>query len=63
MVKDEKAVKRGIELLRVAAGFVAKHDLESLEIEYDGTTCDGGVLAEDCLAAAETLEEQSGAGQ
>lgn len=50
-----KTTERAAELLRVAARFIDKHDLESLMIAYDGVDCDGECLKQDMLNTAEDL--------
>jgi hypothetical protein len=53
-VKPE-AVERAIEMLRIAATVIREHAY-STEAEYDGTTCDGYCIADDCGSAAEDLD-------
>lgn len=59
---DEMLVRQQTEtrpeyMLRVAAAYIRKHWLDG-EIQYDGTTCDGYCVADDCDAALEELQRQ-----
>ena len=50
-----QSIERAAELLRIAARFIDKNNLESYEVTYDGTVCDGHCLREDMLNSAEDL--------
>ncbi len=47
-------VNRAAEMLEIAAEYIDEYWPEGTA-EYDGTTCDGGCIAEDCRLAAEAL--------
>jgi hypothetical protein len=51
---DVKHIARAIEMLEVAARLI-EENAEYATIDYDGATCDGACVAEDCRAAAEGL--------
>lgn len=54
MNNNHEAIKRAIEMLRVAQQYCEKWPEET--VDYDGTTCDGYCIMDDCNAAASELE-------
>ncbi len=52
----QSAIKRAIELLDATEDLIDRNsDAAEMPVKYDGTTCDGLCLAEDCAAASEAL--------
>ena len=47
-------IERAVEMLRIAAE-VIRENAPDVTAEYDGVTCDGICIADDCESIAETL--------
>lgn len=51
-------IERAAELLRVVVKLIQENHLESYEVDYDGTTCDGYCLIEDLEIAEDDLDDK-----
>lgn len=57
MINQRPDETRSEYLLRVVEAFIRQNPLvEEAEVDYDGTTCDGNCLAEDCRNEWEELQ-------
>jgi len=54
-----EAASRAIEMLRVAARYIAENGLVEHEVHYDDADCDGHCLIEDLTLAADDLEDST----
>lgn len=54
----DKAVKRAIEILKVASDFI-RENASSAIVHYDDADCDGYCLADDCMSAVEGLNDMA----
>ena len=54
MNDNSEVIKRAIEMLRVAREYCEKWPEET--VDYDGTTCDGYCIMDDCAYSADDLE-------
>ena len=53
-VRQMNLIERAVEMLRIAAE-VIRENAPDVTAEYDGVTCDGICIADDCESIAETL--------
>jgi len=51
----ETPKERASTMLRIAAEYIRTHCPDD-EITYDGTTCDGYCVADDCVSAADEMD-------
>ncbi len=50
-------IERAVEMLEIAAKYIRKYYPDGTA-KYDGTTCDGYCIADDCEIAAGALKEK-----